>query len=105
MPGKQGDLVPGTLEMLVLKTLALQPMHGFGISMRIEQMSNRIIHVIPGSLFPALNRERGDPSMGTASGSCCKNTRGVRRRDGLVESDNGRLVDVGFETPHESGSG
>lgn len=56
MPGKQGDLVPGTLEMLVLKTLALQPMHGFGISMRIEQMSDRIIHVIPGSLFPALNR-------------------------------------------------
>jgi len=56
MTGKQGDLVPGTLEMLVLKTLALQPMHGFGISMRIEQMSDRIIHVIPGSLFPALNR-------------------------------------------------
>lgn len=56
MPGKQGDLVQGTLEMLVLKTLALEPMHGFGISVRIEQMSNGIFHVIPGSLFPALNR-------------------------------------------------
>jgi PadR family transcriptional regulator, regulatory protein PadR len=56
MAGKQGDLVQGTLEMLVLKTLALEPMHGFGISVRIEQMSNGIFHVIPGSLFPALNR-------------------------------------------------
>src|SRR3569833_4598419 len=55
MPAK-GDLVQGTLEMLILKTLALQPMHGFGISVRIEQMSNGIFHVIPGSLFPALNR-------------------------------------------------
>lgn len=56
MPGKQGDLVQGTLEMLILKTLALEPMHGFGISVRIEQMSKGIFHVIPGSLFPALNR-------------------------------------------------
>jgi PadR family transcriptional regulator PadR len=56
MAGKQGDLVQGTLEMLVLKTLQLQPMHGFGISTRIEQMSSGIFHVIPGSLFPALNR-------------------------------------------------
>ena len=56
MAAKQGDLVPGTLEMLVLNTLALQPMHGFGIAMRIEQMSDQVIHVIPGSLFPALNR-------------------------------------------------
>jgi transcriptional regulator len=53
---KQGDLVQGTLEMLVLKTLQLQPMHGFGISVRIEQMSKGIFHVIPGSLFPALTR-------------------------------------------------
>ena len=52
----KGDLVQGTLEMLILKTLALQPMHGFGISVRIEQMSGGIFHVIPGSLFPALNR-------------------------------------------------
>jgi PadR family transcriptional regulator, regulatory protein PadR len=56
MKGKQGDLVQGTLEMLVLKTLALEPMHGFGISVRIEQMSKGIFHVIPGSLFPALSR-------------------------------------------------
>ena len=51
-----GELVQGTLEMLILKTLALAPMHGFGISQRIEQMSKGIFRVIPGSLFPALNR-------------------------------------------------
>ena len=60
MPGKPRDLVQGTLEMLILKTLALQPMHGFGISARIEQMSNGVFHVIPGSLFPALNRLERD---------------------------------------------
>jgi PadR family transcriptional regulator len=56
VPSKQGDLVQGTLEMLILKTLALEPMHGFGISRRIEQVSKGIFQVIPGSLFPALNR-------------------------------------------------
>lgn len=56
MAVKRGDIVQGTLEMLVLKTLALQPMHGFGISARIAQMSEGLFHVIPGSLFPALNR-------------------------------------------------
>ena len=60
MPAKNGDLVQGTLQMLILKTLTLQPMHGFGISVRLEQMSNGIFHVIPGSLFPALNRLERD---------------------------------------------
>lgn len=53
---KRGDLVQGTLEMLILKTLALEPMHGFGVSVRIGQMSHGLFSVIPGSLFPALNR-------------------------------------------------
>jgi PadR family transcriptional regulator, regulatory protein PadR len=60
MAAKRGDIVQGTLEMLVLKTLALQPMHGFGISTRIAQMSDGLFHVIPGSLFPALNRLERD---------------------------------------------
>jgi PadR family transcriptional regulator PadR len=50
------DLVPGTLEMLVLKTLALEPMHGYGIALRIEQISARAFRVNPGSLLPALSR-------------------------------------------------
>jgi PadR family transcriptional regulator PadR len=56
MPAKSGELVQGTLDMLVLKTLALEPMHGFGISVRIEQISKGVFHVNAGSVFPALNR-------------------------------------------------
>ena len=54
------DLVQGTLEMLILKTLALEPMHGWGIALRIEQVSDGVFRVNPGSLLPALSRmERG----------------------------------------------
>jgi transcriptional regulator len=53
---KPGDLVQGTLEMLILKTLALEPMHGFGVSLRIEQTSKGVFRVNPGSLLPALSR-------------------------------------------------
>lgn len=56
MPETTGDLVPGTLEMLILKTLELEPRHGWGITVRIEQISNGVFRVNPGSLFPALKR-------------------------------------------------
>jgi PadR family transcriptional regulator, regulatory protein PadR len=56
MSGESRDLVPGTLEMLVLKTLALEPMHGYGIALRIEQISDGAFRVNPGSLLPALSR-------------------------------------------------
>jgi len=56
MPAGPSDLIQGTLEMLILKTLALEPMHGFGVSVRIEQISNGVFRVNPGSLFPALSR-------------------------------------------------
>ncbi|MGA7522054.1 MAG: PadR family transcriptional regulator [Acidobacteriaceae bacterium] len=56
MAEKTGDLVQGTLEMLVLKTLALEPMHGYGIALRIEQISDGVFRVNPGSLLPALSR-------------------------------------------------
>lgn len=56
MGEKMGDLVQGTLEMLVLKTLALEPMHGYGIALRIEQISDGVFRVNPGSLLPALSR-------------------------------------------------
>jgi len=56
MPEHPSDLVQGTLEMLVLKTLALEPMHGYGIALRLEQISDGVFHVNPGSLFPALTR-------------------------------------------------
>ena len=56
MAPERGDLVQGTLDMLVLKTLQLEPMHGWGITERIEQWSNDVLHVNQGSLYPALHR-------------------------------------------------
>ncbi len=56
MTEESRDLVQGTLEMLVLKTLALGPMHGYGIALRIEQISGGVFRVNPGSLLPALSR-------------------------------------------------
>jgi PadR family transcriptional regulator, regulatory protein PadR len=56
MGERNGELVQGTLEMLVLKTLALESMHGYGIALRIEQVSNGVFRVNPGSLLPALSR-------------------------------------------------
>ena len=50
------DLVQGTLEMLILKTLALESNHGYGVAQRIEQISQGVFRVNPGSLLPALSR-------------------------------------------------
>ena len=63
---KQSDIVQGTLDMLILKTLALEPMHGYGISLRIEQMSRGVFRLNAGSLFLAVQR---------------------LERDGLIESE------------------
>ena len=60
MPDKSSDLVQGTLDMLVLKTLALEPMHGHGISVRIEQMSKGVFRPNAGSLFLAIQRLQRD---------------------------------------------
>lgn len=56
----RAGLVQGTLEMLILKTLALQPLHGYGIGIRIEQISGGVFRVKPGSLFPAFRRMERD---------------------------------------------
>ena len=50
------DLLPGTLDLLILKTLALGPQHGWGISHRIQQISQDVLQVNQGSLYPALHR-------------------------------------------------
>jgi PadR family transcriptional regulator, regulatory protein PadR len=57
---KQSGLVQGTLDMLILKTLALEPMHGYGIGARIEQISKGVFKVNAGSLFPAFRRLERD---------------------------------------------
>jgi PadR family transcriptional regulator, regulatory protein PadR len=57
---KPSDLVQGTLHMLILKTLALEPLHGYGIGVRLEQISKGVFQVNAGSLFPALRRLERD---------------------------------------------
>jgi transcriptional regulator len=59
MADDRTELLQGTLELLVLKTLSLEPMHGWGIAQRIQQMSRDIFLVNQGSLYPALQRMKG----------------------------------------------
>ncbi|MGC1362488.1 MAG: PadR family transcriptional regulator [Silvibacterium sp.] len=54
--GKPNDLVQGTLDLLILKTVALEPKHGWAIAKRIEQLSGEVLQVQQGSLYPALHR-------------------------------------------------
>ena len=54
--GKSIDLLQGTLDLLILKTVALEPMHGWGIAQRIQQISKDVLQVQQGSLYPALYR-------------------------------------------------
>jgi PadR family transcriptional regulator, regulatory protein PadR len=56
MTDQSSDLIQGTLDMLILKTLALQPMHGYGVAVRIEQISREVFSVNAGSLFVAFQR-------------------------------------------------
>jgi transcriptional regulator len=64
------DVLQGTLDLLILKAVSLEPMHGWGISQRIQQMSSGVLEVNQGSLYPALHRvvKRGwlEASWGTS---------------------------------------
>jgi len=53
---KSSDLIQGTLDLLILRTLALEPMHGWGIARRIQQVSADVLKVTQGALYPALHR-------------------------------------------------
>jgi transcriptional regulator len=57
-PGSRRDLLPGTLDMLVLKTVSVQPMHGYGIAQHIQRLSRDVLRIEEGSLYPALQRMR-----------------------------------------------
>ncbi|HVN20025.1 MAG TPA: PadR family transcriptional regulator [Dongiaceae bacterium] len=59
MPPQSTELLQGTLDLLILKTLALEPMHGWGIGQRIQQVSKELLQVGQGSLYPALHRLEG----------------------------------------------
>ena len=56
MPAERIDLPQGTLDLLILKTLALEPQHGWAISERVQQISNDALQIQQGSLYPALHR-------------------------------------------------
>jgi transcriptional regulator len=56
MPPEKSDLLQGTLDLLILKIVALGPIHGYAISQRIRQISNEVLQVQQGSLYPALHR-------------------------------------------------
>jgi PadR family transcriptional regulator PadR len=55
-PNEKTDLLQGTLDLLILKVVALGPVHGYGISLRIRQISKQVLNVQQGSLYPALHR-------------------------------------------------
>ena len=57
-PAQKRDLLPGTLDMLVLKTLDARSMHGYGIAQHLQRLSDDVIRVEEGSLYPALQRMR-----------------------------------------------
>ena len=69
MASSRSDLQQGTLELLILRTLALQPMHGWAISRRIRQLSNEVLVVQQGSLYPTLYRLRDQGLIRSQSGT------------------------------------
>ena len=71
----QTPLLQGTLDLLILKALSLQPLHGLGVSRRIEQISKGVYIVRPGSLFPALHRLEEQGWLAASWGDSEKNRR------------------------------
>src|SRR5204863_4135331 len=72
---QEGELVQGTLEMLVLKTLARGPMHGSGVAQSIQQVSDEVLRVEEGSLYPALHRLELDGLVDSEWGQSANNRR------------------------------
>jgi transcriptional regulator len=75
MTKQQTELLQGTLDMLILKALALQPLHGLGVARRIEQVTRGTFMVKPGSLFPALHRMEEEGWLSSYWGESSNNRR------------------------------
>lgn len=94
--GKTADLLPGTLDMLILKAVSLEPLHGYGVLLRIRQISGEALEIPQGSLYPALYRlehqghrrglgpEREQPP-GKILYADCRRTPPPSRGDGRLE--------------------
>jgi transcriptional regulator len=72
---KQTDLLPGTLDMLILKAVSLKPLHGYGILLRIRQISGEALDIPQGSLYPALYRLEHQDSIVAEWGQSDNNRR------------------------------
>lgn len=98
------DALRGSLDLLVLKTLSLEPMHGWGISQRIQQISKGVLEVNQGSLYPALQRLEKDGLI-TSDWGTTDNNRRARyyrisasgRRELGIEVENWRRFAAGLE--------
>ncbi len=103
-PRPQTDALRGSLDLLVLKTLSLEPMHGWGISQRVQQISKGVLEVNQGSLYPALQRLEKD-GLVTSDWDTTDNNRRARyyrltatgRRALGVELENWRVFAAGLE--------
>lgn len=99
------DALRGSLDLLVLKTLSLAPMHGWGISQRVQQISDGVLEVNQGSLYPALQRLE-KAGLITSEWDTTDNNRKARfykltasgRRELKIELENWRSFAVGLET-------
>jgi len=95
MASGKRDLLPGTLDMLVLKTLSVSPMHGYGIAQHIKRLSGDVLQVEEGSLYPALQRLRQRGWLRAEWGQTPKNQRAryytitARGREQLGEEELG----------------
>jgi PadR family transcriptional regulator, regulatory protein PadR len=91
----EGELIQGTLDMLILKTLARAPMHGYGIAQSIQQVSDEVLRVEEGSLYPALHRLELDGMIDSEWGQSANNRRAkyyrlsAQGRKQLVKEANG----------------
>ena len=96
------ELLPGTLDMLILKTLSRQVMHGYGIAEHIRQVSAEVLKVEEGSLYPALQRLQLQGMIASEWGHSVNNRRARyyrlttagRRQLGETETSFGRLIDA-----------
>jgi PadR family transcriptional regulator, regulatory protein PadR len=100
----QSDLLQGTLELLILTTLSLEPMHGWGISQRVQQISDGVLEVNQGSLYPALQRLEKDGFITSEWGTTDNNRRAryyrltaAGRRALGAELENWRRFAAGLE--------
>jgi PadR family transcriptional regulator, regulatory protein PadR len=102
--GERTELLQGTLDMLILRTLALGPNHGLGVSRRLQQITGDVFEVKPGSLFPALHRLEEQGWLSSQWGESENNRRAkyyeltaAGRKQLRVESNNWKTVSLAIE--------